>query len=148
MNIYAESSAVLSWLLGEARGEAARERLLAADLVITSDLTLIECDRALYRAEALGELDVDTVKRMREQFVAAVDHWIAFSIDREVVERSQRPFPCEPIRSLDAIHLSTALLVRSLVTELELLSLDERIRENAAELGFDVTPGTGKETHR
>ena len=146
MNLYAESSAVLSWLLGETRGEAARERLLAAELVITSDLTLIECDRALHRAEAVGELDAETAKNIREQFFAAADHWIAFSIDREIVERSRRPFPCEPIRSLDAIHLTTALLVRSLVSELEFLSWDERIRNNAAELGFDVTPATGEGT--
>ena len=146
MNLYAESSAVLSWLLGETRGEAARERLLAAELVITSDLTLIECDRALHRAEAVGELEAQTVKNMREQFSMATDHWIAFSIDREVVERSRRRFPREPIRSLDAIHLTTALLVRSLVSELEFLSWDERIRNNAAELGFDVTPATGEGT--
>ena len=146
MNLYAESSAVLSWLLGEKRGEAARERLLAADMVITSDLTLIECERALHRAEAVGELETETVKNMREQFFTATDHWIAFSIDREVVERSRRRFPREPIRSLDAIHLTTALLVRSLVSELEFLSWDERIRNNAAELGFDVTPATGEGT--
>ncbi|MCY4375315.1 MAG: type II toxin-antitoxin system VapC family toxin [Spirochaetaceae bacterium] len=148
MNLYAESSAVLSWLLGEKRGEAARERLLAADMVITSDLTLVECDRALHRAEAVDELEAETVKSMRERFFAATDHWIVFSIDREVVERSRRRFPREPIRSLDAIHLTTALLVRSLVTELELLCWDERIRENADELGFDVTPNTGEETNR
>ena len=147
MNLYAESSAVLSWLLGEARGEAARERLLAADVVITSDLTLIECDRVLHRAETVGELDAETVRNMREQLFAAADHWIAFSIDPEVVERARRRFPSEPIRSLDAIHLSTALLVRSLVTELELLCWDERIRENADRLGFDVTPAMGEETH-
>ena len=147
MNLYAESSAVLSWLLGEKRGEAARERLLAADMVITSGLTLVECDRALHRAEAVGELEAETVKSMRERFFAATDHWIVFSIDPEVVERSRRRFPREPIRSLDAIHLTTALLVRSLVTELELLCWDERIRENADELGFDVTPDTGEETN-
>ncbi len=147
MNLYAESSAVLSWLLGEKRGEAARERLLAADMVITSDLTLVECDRALHRAEAVGELGAETVKSMRERFFAATDHWIVFSIDPEVVERSRRRFPREPIRSLDAIHLTTALLVRSLVTELELLCWDERIRENADELGLDVTPDTGEETN-
>ena len=55
---------------------------MAADIVITSGLTLVECDRALHRA-----------------------------------------------------------------TELELLCWDERIRENADELGFDVTPNTGEETN-
>ena len=147
MRVYAESSAVLAWLFEEDLGPVVRRRLSAAEMVITSDLTLIECDRVLHRAEAVGGLDSSTANKVRQRFSSASDHWIVFSIDREIVARSRRSFPCEPIRSLDAIHLSTALLVRSLVTELELLSLDKRIRDNAADLGFDVTPGTEGEAH-
>jgi hypothetical protein len=49
MRISAESSAVLAWLLGEDSASRVREVLLAAELVISSDLTLIECDRVLNR---------------------------------------------------------------------------------------------------
>ena len=41
MSLYAESSAILSWLFGEAEGPVVGEILAAADLVITSDLTLV-----------------------------------------------------------------------------------------------------------
>ena len=47
MNIYAESSAVLAWLLGESAGHRVREVLRRAELVAASDLTLLECDRVL-----------------------------------------------------------------------------------------------------
>ena len=50
MNIYAESSAVLAWLLGEAAASRVREVLRRAELVMASDLALIECDRVLIRA--------------------------------------------------------------------------------------------------
>lgn len=40
------------------------------------------------------------------------------------------------MRTLDAIHLSTLLLVRSIFADAELLSFDERIRANAKALGF------------
>ena len=63
-----------------------------------------------------------------------------FAIDCEIVERARRAFPREPIGTLDAIHLSTALVARSLVTDLQLPTPDERIRANAAELGFDLVP--------
>ncbi len=36
MNLYAESSAVLAWLLGEDRGGEARREIAAADLVLLS----------------------------------------------------------------------------------------------------------------
>lgn len=140
MNLYAESSAVVAWLLGEERGDDVRERLSAARLVLTSDLTLIECDRVLHRAMTLGELGQADAARRRTFAATAAEHWAVLAIDGEIVERARRAFPLEPIRTLDAIHLSTALAARSLVTDLQLLSLDERICGNAAELGFDVVP--------
>ena len=57
MRIYAESSAVLAWLLGEDAAPTVREILGRAELVIASDLTLLECDRVLIRAVALGEIN-------------------------------------------------------------------------------------------
>ena len=140
MNVYAESSAVLAWLLGESDGEDARDRLSAARLVLTSDLTLIECDRVLHRAMALGELSAAEAAERRALVAVAAEHWIVQAMDREIVERARRSFPREPIRTLDAIHLATALITRDLVTELQLLSLDERIRRSAADLGFEIVP--------
>lgn len=54
--LYAESSAVLAWLLGKPDGQAARTLLAEAEAVVASDLTLIECDRVLIRAQAIGEI--------------------------------------------------------------------------------------------
>ena len=53
-NLYAESSAILAWLLGEDGGDEVRQALQTAQLVVTSDLTLIECDRVLQRGQARG----------------------------------------------------------------------------------------------
>ncbi len=140
MNVYAESSAVLAWLLGENRRDEIRAQLSTAQLIVTSDLTLIECDRVLNRAAALQEISEVETARRRRLFKAAVEHWTVFTIDSTVVERSRRPFPQEPIRALDAIHLATALFVRSLIADVRILSLDARIRSNAVELGFDIVP--------
>lgn len=139
-NLYAESSAILAWLLGEDAGNETRQWLHAAPLVLTSDLTLIECDRVLHRGQARGVISLALAARTREMLTATADHWTIFTIDREVVERSRRTFPEEPVRTADAIHLSTLLAARSLVTELALLSMDERMRRNAAALGINVLP--------
>ena len=143
MNLYAESSAVLAWLLDDAGGEDARERLSAAGLVLTSELTLIECDRVLHRTVALGELSDAEALARRALLSSVAEHWIVFAIDGEMVERARRPLPREPLRTLDAIHVATALAIRSLVAGLHLLSLDERVRRNAVELGFEVVPEEG-----
>lgn len=143
MNLYAESSAVLAWLLGDDGGGEARERLSAAETVLTSDLTLVESDRVLHRAAALGELSEAEALERRTLLTTAAEHWIVFPIDAEMAERARRPFPREPVRTLDAVHIAAALVIRSLVGGLRLLSLDERIRRNAVELGFEVVPDAG-----
>lgn len=140
MNIYAESSAVLAWLLGEAAGRRVREALRRAELVFASDLVLIECDRVLIRAVALGEIDEATAGSRRALLNAAAAHWHIHRLSVDIVERARRPFPVEPVRTLDAIHLASVLIVRSTVPSVELLSLDDRIRRSGEQLGFRLQP--------
>jgi len=140
LNLYAESSSILAWLLGEADADPVQAGLSGAELVIASDLTLVECDRMLRRGTLTGDLSEADASDRRATLSRATAHWILFRLDGEVIERARRPFPVEPIRSLDALHLSTALVVRSLVPDLRLLTLDRRVRENGAALGFELLP--------
>jgi len=140
LNIYAESSAVLAWLLGEVAGSRVREALRHAELVFASDLVLIECDRVLMRAVTLGEIDEATAAGRRAHLNAAAAHWHVYRLSLEIVERARRAFPAEPVRTLDAIHLASALAVRSTIPSLELLSLDDRIRRVGEQLGFRLQP--------
>ena len=141
MTLYAESSAVLAWLFGEAAGAAVRENLLGAELIVASDLTLVECDRVLIRAQTSGELSEARSAGLRARLNAAAAHWNLLHVDTQVVDRVRRPFPGEPIRTLDAIHLASALVARTALDDLALLSLDHRIRTAARRLGFQTLPG-------
>ena len=140
MNIYAESSAVLAWLLGDAAASRVREVLRRAELVMASDLVLIDCDRVLIRAVTLGEIDEATAADRRAHLNAAAAHWHLYRLSLDIVERARRPFPPEPVRTLDAIHLASALAVRFTVPSVELLSLDDRIRRAGEQLGFRLQP--------
>lgn len=140
MTVYAESSAVLAWLLGEDPVDVVRGVLGSADVVLTSDLTLVECDRVLTRATALGELPEAEAADRRALLSAAAAHWHVFRLGADIVDRARRPFPGEPIRTLDAIHLASALAARSVSAGLDLLSLDRRIRSSGQSMGFRVRP--------
>jgi predicted nucleic acid-binding protein len=111
-----------------------------ADLIVASDLTLIECDRVLLRALTLGELSEAQAADRRAHLVAAASHWHLLRLAPEIVDRARRPFPGEPIRTLDAIHLASALTARAAVAGLKLLSLDERIRRAGGRLGLALVP--------
>lgn len=140
MNLYVESSAVLAWLLDEPRSRDVLDLLSGADSIVTSDLTLIECDRVLRRAIAIAELTEAEAADRRAHLAAAAAHWHLLRMAGEVVDRARQPFPDEPIRALDAIHLASALVARSAVPGLQVLSLDERIRRSGRSLGFSVVP--------
>jgi len=109
--------------------------------VLASSLTLIECERVLIRAVATNLLREATAGERRAVLARTAEHWVVFDLDAEVMERVRRPFPAEPIRTLDAIHLATAVLARSLVPDLAVLSLDQRFRRSAEQMGLRVLPG-------
>ncbi len=140
MNVYAESSAVLAWLIGEESGHSVREILRRAELIMASDVTLVECDRVLIRAVTMGEIDEAAAADRRAHLNAAATHWHLWRVSPEIVERARHPFPAEPVRTLDAVHLASALTARSAVPGIELLSLDDRIRRAGKQLGFQLRP--------
>lgn len=55
MNLHAESSAVLAWLFDKPTAPTIRTALASADLVLISELTLVECQRALIPLASLDQ---------------------------------------------------------------------------------------------
>lgn len=140
MNLYAESSAVLAWLLDEKSAADVRRTLAAAEIIVASDLTLIECDRVLLRAAALGELTEAEAADRRAHLTTAASHWHLLRVAPEIVERARQPFPGEPIRTLDAIHLASVLAARAAIAGIRLLSLDDCVRKAGSKLGLGLIP--------
>jgi predicted nucleic acid-binding protein len=55
-----------------------------------------------------------------------------------VLARVRRPFPVEPIRTLDAVHLATAELLGEPPPLMTIVTRDGRVRDNAEALGYAV----------
>lgn len=108
--------------------------------MIASDLTLIESYRVLHRGVAAGDFTSREAARRRELLRLASQHWVLFRLETEIVDRALSPFPQEPLRTLDALHLATAVEAQRLVPDLSLLTLDRRVRASGQELGFTVLP--------
>jgi predicted nucleic acid-binding protein len=53
-----------------------------------------------------------------------------------ILERAGRPFPLEPIRTLDAIHLATADALGDAPQLVAIVTRDARVRDNAQAMGF------------
>ena len=140
MILYAESSAVLAWLFGEARAPDVLEAIGSAEQISASDLTIVECDRVIRRAVAGGLITEAAGLDRRGALSRVSARWHVLHLDPQVVERARGAFPVEPVRTLDAFHLAAALRLRAAAPDLALLTLDRRIRENGTALGFDLLP--------
>ena len=140
MIVYAESSAVLAWLLGERAATQVRRLLAEAERIVASSLTPLECSRALARGVATGQLPEAEAVAASRLLAHVTPGWALLEMTGPALERARQAFPAEPVRTLDAIHLAAALEFRSALGQLTLLSLDERIRTNATALGLTLAP--------
>ena len=131
---------MLAWLFGEAAGEEVRRLLAGGEIIITSELTVAECERVLIRAAALKEMAEGEAADRRAQLAEAAADWHLLQISADVLLRVRQPFPLEPVRTPDAIHLASALVARSAIPGLQMLSLDERIRSNARGMSIPIQP--------
>lgn len=134
--VYLETSAVLAWLFAEKRSASVPERVDAAEVVVTSSLTLAEAERALVRAETGGLLRGGDGQRLRGLLETAAAGWMSMEVSQEILRRAARPFPVEPLRTLDAIHLATALAFTMTFADLAVLTFDSRVEKNATALGL------------
>jgi hypothetical protein len=88
----------------------------------------------------MGHLQEADAADRQANLAATAAHWHIFRLTPDVVARAGQRFPAEPIRTLGALHLASALVARSALPGLEILSLDDRVRRAGAQLGFAVQP--------
>ena len=138
--LYAESSAVLRWLLGAPDAATMKALLAGAPSVVTSALTTAEVARTLRRLVATGALSPEARDRAWLRYLGAAAHWSCHAVTEAVLERVEHSFPAEPVRTLDAIHLATAAQFSAHVEPVRMLSADTMVRTNATAIGLVVEP--------
>jgi predicted nucleic acid-binding protein len=131
-----ESSALLAALLE--RDMTILKKAARGTQQVTSALTLAEAGRAIIRARATGRLTAEQEQAAVRALRTFERRCFVLDVDRAVLDRVRRPFPVEPIRTLDAVHLATAELLGEPPPLLTIVTRDERVRRNAAALGYIV----------
>lgn len=134
--LYVETSAILAWLLGDEGRLRARRVLDSAEQVVTSVLTLLEATRAITRAASEQRITDADDSRLKRLLTGTTTAWHLLEITPDIRIRAGEPFPIEPVRTLDAIHLATSLQFGRAFPSLPVLTFDERILANLAPLGL------------
>jgi len=134
--LYLDSSAVVAWLLGESRAAEVITAMNEAEVRVTSQLTLVEIERVIRRAVALRLIKDASAQKLRGLLARHRKKWITMELTESVLARAGSAFPIEPVKTLDAIHLATALAFSESFPDLKVLAFDRRISQNAAALGL------------
>lgn len=133
---YIESSALVAALL-EHDAEALKS-LRAKSRRITSALTLAEGARAIVRARVGERLTPDAERAAVRALRRFERRCYVVAVTDDVLARVRRPFPVEPVRTLDAVHIATAESLGEPPQLMTIVTRDNRVRENAAVLGYSV----------
>jgi predicted nucleic acid-binding protein len=131
-----ESSALVAALLE--RDTAVIRKIRRGTRQMTSALTLAEAARALIRARAIGRLTAAEQRAAARALQTFERRCFILDVDRAVLDRVRRPFPVEPIRTLDAVHLATAELIGEAPALVTIVTRDDRVRKIAEALGYTV----------
>jgi predicted nucleic acid-binding protein len=131
-----ESSALVAALLE--LDTAISKKIPGRTQQVTSALTLAEAGRAIIRARATGRLTGEQEQAAVRALRTFERRCFLLDVDRAVLDRVRRPFPIEPIRTLDAVHLATAERLGEASPLLTIVTRDDRVRRNAEALGYTV----------
>jgi predicted nucleic acid-binding protein len=135
VSAYVDSSAVLRVVLGQP-GALAPSEVLAAG--VTSELTRVECLRALDRLRRRNVLDAAQATTALEALDSVSAGLSVIDLDKLVLARAALPFGV-PVGTLDAIHLATALLWRERNGPLEVFAThDAELALAARFAGFEI----------
>ena len=133
---YIESSALVAALLEQ--DADALKSLRARVRPITSALTLAEAARAIVRARVGGRLTPDAERAAIRALRRFERRCYVVAVTDDVLARVRRPFPVEPVRTLDAVHIATVESLGEPPQFVSIVTRDHRVRENAKAFGYSV----------
>jgi predicted nucleic acid-binding protein len=105
---------------------------------VTSALTFAETARAILRAARTGRLSAEQERASVRALRRFERRCYVVAVTDAVLECVRRPFPAEPVRTLDAVHLATVELLGEPPALTTIVTRDARVRENAEALGYAV----------
>ena len=130
MTLYVDSSAMVKRYVDEHDREAALTLLASDPVLVTSRITEVEVRRTLTRL-----LDGPSLTSARRQFATDLDSLALVALDATICNEAARIAEQTLCRSLDALHVASAIRAGSATT---LLTFDVRQAQTARSLGLAV----------
>ncbi|MBV8772602.1 MAG: type II toxin-antitoxin system VapC family toxin [Deltaproteobacteria bacterium] len=126
--LYLDTSAVLRAILESGTSPELEARIAAAPALVTSRLSLVESSRALHRLRLVGQVSEAKLADAQREINAVWARCELWELSPSVCQMARQVAPTKPLRTLDALHLSTFVLARQKIEGLELITVDDRLQ--------------------
>ena len=135
---YFDTSVVVKRHLHES-GSALARTLLRRHRAVSSAVMPVEAMSALTRKRTSGEVTARAFETIASRMRAERAHWSLVEVSAEVLTSAEDLVRRTPLRTLDAIHVASALVVRAAAgTPITFGTADARQRDAAEAAGLDV----------
>ena len=142
--IYLDTSAIIPIYREEPTTEIVLNTLSSEDEFIISNLTRVEFRSAFYRAVRSNEITIETARHRIEMFEADLANYsmreitpITWECSKDLLDRYSTQ---TGLRTLDSLHLATAVEVAKISGLDFFLTLDEILAKVARLEGLEVKP--------
>jgi predicted nucleic acid-binding protein len=129
--LYLDTSAVLRAVVEGGTTPDVERRIREARMLLTSRLALVESARAVIRLRVTGAAPEARLADAERTLAALWRRCEIWEVSPSVCETARQVAPGRALRALDVLHLATFLLARRRIDGLELLTVDERLRDAA-----------------
>lgn len=134
MKAYLDSSILLRVVMGEPKRLPEWSRITSA---VASEIARVECLRTLDRLRLAGSMDDRELARRRATMLELLSGIETIRLNRAVLDRASEAFPTQ-VRTLDAVHLASALLLSAHVPALRFATHDAELATAALAVGLRV----------
>ena len=140
MILYLDTSALVKLYIEEPGSPEVRALVKAAQIVSTSRVAYVEARAGLARKFREGELAREEYSRIVEDLERDWKNYFILEVSESVAKLGGELTERHPLRGFDAIHLASALLLKSRIRSAVSFScFDERLKEAARAEGLAVS---------
>jgi uncharacterized protein len=136
-----DSSALIPLCLTESSSENVKRVVRSDEDIVVWWATRVECLSALARRRREGILSSDAELKAKAVLSAMTAEWSEVLPGERIRQRAERLLVTHPLRAADALQLAAALIWAEEAPQgLEVICLDQNLREAALKEGFTVLP--------
>jgi predicted nucleic acid-binding protein len=141
MIAYFDTSALVKFYIDEKDSDLVKKIIDTSEIVFTSKIAYIEILSVFFRLKREGAIAEKDHRKILKSFITDWGSYALIEVTDRVMIISGQLVELYPLRSLDAIHLGSALFVQKEVEEdMAFVCFDARLGRAAAEENFKVIP--------